>query len=315
MVYNIDIMVKVDLITGFLGAGKTTFLQKYIPYLKSKGEKIHIIENEFAERGIDSELLHAEQDSCCKISDLSGMCMCCIGKKEFIRLLLDAAVTGIDRIVVEPSGIYDVDEFFDVLSDARVSQFCEIGCIITIVDPTSHKQLTEEAKYLTFAQLVASGTVVYSKTQLISNETLAEAQAFIDTLLREKGCENGLLGDVCIKPWDELSDSDFEDMEDSAYYRLVHDRETFEHSSIFQSEEIHLRDCENENDIRQRIQALFDDTELGKIFRIKGFVKSTNGQNFEVNCTGQYISIEKTNVNSDSLVVIGQKLKITRLYL
>lgn len=165
-------MVKVDLITGFLGAGKTTFIEKYIGYLRRQGESIHIIENEFAEKGVDSHFLRDEVDDCCKISDLSGMCMCCIGKKEFIRLLIESAQTACDRIIVEPSGIYDVDEFFDVLSDSRVCQLCEIGCIISIVDPFARENLTDEVKYLTFAQLAASGAVVFSKTQLLDSEEL-----------------------------------------------------------------------------------------------------------------------------------------------
>jgi len=307
-------MVKVDLITGFLGAGKTTFLQKYIPYLKSKGENIHIIENEFAEVGIDSNLLHDEEDDCCRISDLSGMCMCCIGKKEFIRLLLESSQTGCDRIVVEPSGIYDVDEFFDVLSDARVREYCEIGCIITIVDPTANTQLTEEAKYLTFAQLVASGTIVYSKTQMILPEELEASRKYINELLFEKGCENGAPGEECLKPWDELTDSDFEDMEDNGYFRMVHDRDSFEHAEVFRSEECVLKDCIDKSDLECRVRQLFEDAKYGTVFRIKGFARTMNGELFEVNCTGQLIFVTPVESsqnlqNREVLVIIGQRKK------
>lgn len=306
-------MVKVDLITGFLGAGKTTFIQKYIPYLKAKGERIHIIENEFAEKGVDSELLREEEDHCCQISDLSGMCMCCIGKKEFIRLLIESAQTGCDRIVVEPSGIYDVDEFFDVLSDSRVSSLCEIGCIVTIVDPTAPHNLSEEAKYLTFAQLLASGTVVLSKTQTLSDEAVNLALEEINNFLQEKGCEGGLLGDVLTKPWDLITDSDFSDIEDSGYFRLVHDRESFEHESIFQSEEYKLNGCHSKADIEHKFHSLFNDSSLGLIYRVKGFVRTTDGEIFDVNCTGSLISAESTNAHAEGIVIIGQKLKLSKL--
>ncbi|MDO4492099.1 MAG: GTP-binding protein [Lachnospiraceae bacterium] len=300
-------MVTVDLITGFLGAGKTTFLRHYIPYLKSKGETLHIIENEFADCGIDSFLLHSEEDDCCEISDLSGMCMCCIGKREFIHLLLSAAQNGITRIIVEPSGIYDVDEFFDVLSDPRVSQCCEIGCIISIVDPLLSAELSEEAKYLTFSQLLASGTVIFSKTQLISENQLQVARDRINQLLSEKGCDSGLPGEVCTKPWDQLTESDFEDFMDSSYFRMVHDRESFEHSFIFQSKEIRLRDCTNKEDLRNRIQSLFTSPVSGRVFRVKGFASTADGKQYEVNATGSLISIEESKVQADTLVVIGQR--------
>lgn len=302
-------MVKVDLITGFLGAGKTTFIQKYVRYLKNKGESIHIIENEFAEKGVDSAFLQEEEDDCCKISDLSGMCMCCIGKKEFIHLLIESSKTGCSRIIVEPSGIYDVDEFFDVLSDAKVREVCEIGCIITIVDPMMQEQLSEEAKYLMFAQLLASGTIVYSKTQMLDKDSLLKAMDWVNQLVVDKGCENGLMGEVCTKAWEELKDSDFEDMEDSAYYRMVHDRELFEHSSIFQSETFTLRGCHSKQEIQQQVRAFFEDDSYGNIYRIKGYVKTDNGELFGVNCTGQLLAIEEVNNGAEGLVVIGQKLK------
>lgn len=247
-------MVKVDLITGFLGVGKTTFIQNYVKYLKEKGEVIHIVENEFADRGVDSAFLHEEADDCCTISDLSGMCMCCIGKKEFIRLLVESAGTGCSRIVVEPSGIYDVDEFFDVLSDPRVSSLCEIGCILTIVDPMNQQQLTEEAKYLMFAQLVASGTIIYSKTQLLADGQLEEAMEWVNQLVIEKGCENG-------------------------------------------------------KELRQRVQQLFTNQAYGTIYRVKGYVKCEDGSLYEVNCTGQLMSLETVTEGDEGIVLIGQRLK------
>ena len=79
IIYDLEIqeMVTVDLITGFLGAGKTTFIHRYIHYLKKQGISVGIIENEFGDVGVDSELL---KDDGCQISDLSGLCMCCVGK-------------------------------------------------------------------------------------------------------------------------------------------------------------------------------------------------------------------------------------------
>ena len=85
--------MEVDLITGFLGVGKTTFIRSYLKYLEKKGQKAAVIENEFGSVDIDSQLL---RDTGCPISSLAGECMCCTGclfhgyrcGKAFMRRLL-----------------------------------------------------------------------------------------------------------------------------------------------------------------------------------------------------------------------------------
>ena len=145
-------MVQVDLITGFLGAGKTTFIHKYLRYLKDKGLNVRMIENEFGAVSVDTMLL---RDDDCDITDLAGLCMCCVGKDAFIKMLIESANSGCDRIIVEPSGIYDVDEFFEVMSLPKVNSLCEIGSILTIADPYGMDHLTDEAEYLLYAALTS----------------------------------------------------------------------------------------------------------------------------------------------------------------
>lgn len=301
-------MVKVDLITGFLGAGKTTFIHKYLHYLKKKGETIHLIENEFGSTSVDSDFLKEEADETCQISDLAGMCMCCIGKSAFIQMLIDSSKEGCDRIIVEPSGIYDVDEFFDVLSDVRVRELCEIGTIITIVDPFSRERFTSEAAYLMFSQLVSSGTVVFSKTQLTTDEEIENTKEWIDNLLRDKGCENGIMAEYCTKPWDELTDDDFEELEEAYYYRVVYDREEFQHSAIFQSEEISVS-VQDKKELEAIVKKLFTSEKYGNVFRVKGYAMTEKDGCFEVNCTGEFMSCIPVHTDKNKLVVIGQQLK------
>ena len=164
-------MVKVDLITGFLGSGKTTFIRRYADYLQRQEKKINIIENEFGGVSVDSIIL---RDQGCDISQIAGGCMCCTGKISFQNMLLDGAARGYDRILVEPSGIYDVDEFFDVMFTEPVKSCCEIGNIFTIVDARFDDSLSDEAKYLMFSQLLSSGKMIMSKTQLFSEDTIQE---------------------------------------------------------------------------------------------------------------------------------------------
>lgn len=306
-------MIKVDLITGFLGAGKTTFIRGYIEYLRKNNEKIHIIENEFGKISVDSEILREEEGDDCHISDLAGMCMCCIGKTAFINMLIESSRTDIDRIIVEPSGVYDVDEFFDVMTDPRVASCCEIGTIITIVDPFQCNKLTSEAEYLMFSQLIASGTVIYSKTSLLEHEKLRSAMDWVDQIVRSKGCDNGLAADICTKNWDELGSSDYEDFMDAGYYRMVHDREVFEHAGVFQSEELELVARDKET-LEGLVRMFFNRAEYGKVYRVKGYANTDIDGCIEVNCTGDYIYCEPACKGGSTIVIIGQHLKYSMFH-
>lgn len=298
-------MVTVDLITGFLGAGKTTFILRYLHFLQKQGLRVRMIENEFGDVSIDSQLLTEEH---CDIADLTGLCMCCVGKDAFIRLLQESAASGCDRILVEPSGIYDVDEFFEVLSLPQIASLCEIGSIITIADPKGMDYLTEEARYLLFAQLLASGVVLLSKSQELDDGQIAEAKDALDQLMIERGCECGLPADLCTKPWDQLSDFDFEDIMEAGYCRVVHDRELFSHSETFGSTAI-IGHCSDEADLRNRIGQLFDSPSCGRVYRVKGYVMSDAGKLFEINCTVNTWSVREAVQKEEVLVVIGQQLR------
>lgn len=301
-------MVKVDLITGFLGVGKTTLIKRYVEYLKKQNLKIHIIENEFGNLAMDTELLEDSKDEQCVVSDLTGMCMCCVGKDEFIRLLVKASLEGCDRIIVEPSGIYDVDEFFDVLSDAKVCDLCEIGSIITVVDPYMQQGLSEEVQYLMFAQLLSSGLVVVSKSQLVNEAKLQTALQEVDSIMKQKGCENGLLADVVTSNWEDWTDRDFEAIEEAGYFRLVHEQEKFLHSMLFDSIEWKEKFADREA-ITEKVQHFFEEELFGKVYRVKGFAETDSGECYEVNCTGQFIRVEKTDKSGSTLVIIGEHLK------
>ena len=111
-------MIKVDLITGFLGAGKTTFINKYAKYLTKLGEKVYIIENDYGAINVDVMLVDKEFDG----HMISGGCDNETHKRRFKTKLISLYMLGYTRIIVEPSGIYDTDEFFDVINDSPIDE-------------------------------------------------------------------------------------------------------------------------------------------------------------------------------------------------
>ena len=298
-------MVTVDLITGFLGAGKTTFIHQYIQYLRKQGLSIRIIENEFGDSNIDTHFLEEEH---LEIEDLAGMCMCCVGKSAFIQMLEESAKSGCDRIIVEPSGIYDVDEFFDTLSLPQLQSVCEIGSIITIIDPLELDHLSKESKYLMFSQLLASGYVIMSKTQYLDTRQKDIAIEKINALMEEFGCP-GLLAPIYSKPWNELTNQDFKEFMDAFYGRYVHDRMVFNHMEVYQSLEVNVT-FKDEKTMTQNIKDVFTTNECGLIYRIKGYTQDIDGNLYEVNCTSKTVSIRK--VKQDvlvELIIIGEHIR------
>lgn len=297
-------MTKVDLITGFLGSGKTTFIRQYADYLYRKGISFAVIENEFGSVSVDSILL---QNDDYEVKQIAGGCMCCSGKKSFQNMLLDAAAEKYDRILVEPSGIYDVDEFFDVMFNEPVKDVCEIGNILTIADAHFDESLSDEAKYLMFSQLLASGQVILSKTQLYSEDTVLDTLDQLDLLMVERGGSPVSDEAICTKSWEDLTDEDFAAFTKAGYQMSDHERDFLQHANAFTARVMAGR-CEDEQDLAKRLDTLMHDSFYGKILRIKGFVSDVNKNWYEVNCTSDGFYIKPADIKKGLFIVIGQNL-------
>lgn len=298
-------MVKVDLITGFLGAGKTTFIRKYADYFIRKRQKINIIENEFGNVSVDSIIL---KDEACDITQLSGGCMCCTAKVAFQNMLLDMSAGGYDRILVEPSGIYDVDEFFEIMLTEPVKDCCEIGSILTIADARFDDKLSDEAQYIMFSQLLCTGKLIMSKTQT-ADEAMQNATLHrLNQIIKDRGSSRVFGDDVCRKDWDDLTDDDFESFASCGYQLIEHEREFMQHGRVFAARVMaHL--CAGENDLRERIQKLLSDPSYGNILRVKGHIADTDGNWYEINCSLDGFYIRPSNVKKGLFIVIGQDLE------
>lgn len=264
-------MVNIDLITGFLGAGKTTFIRKYTKYIDSIGESYVVIENEYGSKGIDSMILQADGIT---TDELFGGCICCTLKVGFHDMLLSFS-DKVDRIIVEPSGVYDISQFFAVMSSNALDGKCKIGNIICVVDPTKLDMLDKLSCEILKRQVMSAGTVVFS---------MDDDDKYISKLCDIIGSEVNV-----------IRYNDFEKLYVCGY---VSNKLTAEltHSSEYLSTNVTPLPCD---DIRQRIEALFDSTETGNILRVKGI---WNG--YLVNAVEGHIEIYKCD-GTEGLNVIG----------
>lgn len=214
-------MVQVDLITGFLGAGKTTFLRKYVHWLNARGQRVCILENDFGAVNVDVMLLQDLLGDNCDIETISGGCDCDTHQRRMRTKLISLAMQGFDRVLVEPSGIFDVDEFYDVLRDEPLDRWYTLGNVIAIVDALLETQLSPQGEYLLASEAASAGMVLMSRCQLAAPGQAEATLAHLNRALEACHCARRFAADTdaLCKPWDALTDADMQRLELSSQLR------------------------------------------------------------------------------------------------
>jgi len=301
-------MIQVDLITGFLGSGKTTFIRKYAAYLVGSGKKVGIIENDFGAINVDMLLLADIDTDRCDVEQIVGGSVVSDWKRRFKAKLIAMAMQGFERVLVEPSGIYDVDAFFDVLYEEPVCNWYEPGTIVTIVDAVLEQDLSQQARYLMVSQLANAGAVVFSKVSQATNEQLQGTIDRLNEMLSEFHCTRRLESGIVSKPWDELTETDFEQLMRAGWVSADHEKLWFDSKEAFTS--LFFMDVNmTAKQLQNTVKALFEDTKCGQIFRIKGFFKGEDGAYLEINATHDHFTFKPIANAQEVIIVIGQNLE------
>lgn len=187
-------MTKVDIISGFLGAGKTTFIKELISKVYS-GEKMVLIENEFGEIGVDSRFM---QDAGIEVTEMNSGCICCTLVGDFARALKQVVDTyHPDRIIIEPSGVGKLSDVAKAVSDMQEEAQIEVDSLITVVDGKKAKMYMKNFGEFFDNQIEYANTIVLSRTQMMDEAKLKECIE----LLREKNEEAAIV----TTEWDKLS--------------------------------------------------------------------------------------------------------------
>ena len=187
-------MTKIDIVSGFLGAGKTTLIKKMLAEAY-KGEKLVLIENEFGEISIDGGFL---KDAGVQISEMSSGCICCSLVGDFGRALVDVQKQfSPDRILIEPSGVGKLsDVILAVENTVKDVPEMKLNSFVTVADASKVKVYMKNFGEFYNNQIETAGTIILSRTQKVSPEKLQAAVA----LLREKNADAAII----TTPWDEL---------------------------------------------------------------------------------------------------------------
>ena len=193
-------MTKIDIVSGFLGAGKTTLIQKLLKEALN-GTQTVLIENEFGEIGIDGGFL---QEAGIQIKEMNSGCICCSLVGDFGASLKEVLSQYTpDRILIEPSGVGKLSDVMKAVQDAMKDQTVQLNSAVAVVDATKAKMYIKNFGEFFVNQIEHAGTIILSRTDKISEEKLATCVALIR--------EHNEKATIITTPWGQLEGKDILD--------------------------------------------------------------------------------------------------------
>ena len=280
-------MTKIDIISGFLGAGKTTFIKKLLQEAIS-GEQVVLIENEFGEIGIDGGFL---KDSGIEIREMNSGCICCSLVGDFGKSLSEVLTKyKPDRIIIEPSGVGKLSDVMKAVIDVSADMDVALNSAVTIVDAAKCKMYMKNFGEFFNNQIENAGTVVLSRTDITDTakiqkdvEMIREKNpkaAIVTTPLAELGGSQLL---EIIEKRDTMLDDLLEEVRESHHHHddddddcccgHDHDHDADEVFTSWGKETTHKY---TEAELNAALTALGDVT-LGTVLRAKGIVPCADG--------------------------------------
>ena len=282
-------MTKIDIISGFLGAGKTTLIKKLLSDAY-KGEQVVLIENEFGEIGIDGGFL---KEAGIEIREMNSGCICCSLVGDFGKSLHEVVDTyHPDRILIEPSGVGKLSDVIKAVQDVQGEIDAELNSFTTVVDVTKCKIYRKNFGEFFSNQIEYAGAVILSRTDKAKPEKIQESVALLrelnekapiittpieqlpgekilETMESSKSLEDELLAEVAKEAHDHE-------------HHHHHDHEEHEHhhhaDEVFTSwgkETIHTY---TKDEVSAILKTLEEDGSYGNVLRAKGMVAGADGE-------------------------------------
>ena len=304
-------MINVYIVSGFLGSGKTTFIQHLLE--NKKFSKVMLLENEFGEVGVDGAFF----DKSLNVKEINNGCICCSLQGDFADALEEIEDMGVTDLIIEPSGVGKLSDIINVVKDdpdyAIVSHIC-------IVDVKTAKKYHLNFKEYFDDQVKYANAIIFSHLD-VADSTLVEEVKKIISEINPKA----LFNDKPIKeyPIDELldlivSNNDIinEELEEHEHHHHDHDEHEHHHHH-HDGEHHHHHDDDDEDEIFKNIVIspthIFSKEELEKILsnidadiiRVKGYVNSEKGSYFFNYVLNEFSIIEKERKEPSIVCIIG----------
>ena len=332
-------MVKINVISGFLGAGKTTLIKKLLTG-SLRNEKVVLLENEYGEIGIDGGFM---KDAGITVTELNAGCICCTLAGDFqaaVDQLIDTYHP--DRILVEPTGVGKLSEILSAVEKAKTRHpEIEVGGSATVVDAGKCRMYMKNFGEFFLDQVKSASTVIFSRTQLLSPDRVEKSRQLI--------AEAHPDARIITTPWDDMEpdfileviengkpiwfapleddDDDEEDEHEHHHHHHEHDDDDNDHEHEHHHHHHHHGEGEHDADevfgnigletaqryekdeIRDILSKLSDEEEYGRILRAKGILQNAAGEWFQFDYVPGEIDLRDGSADyTGRLCVIGADL-------
>jgi G3E family GTPase len=292
-------MIKIDVVSGFLGSGKTTLIKSLLKAYEN--EKVVLIENEFGEIGIDGDIIEREGF---QVFEISSGCICCIMKKDFLGVLSRIIKEfNPDRIIVEPTGISILSEIIDMLNTKEVLENCSINSLITVIDSVNYLEQCDAFGEFFEDQIINAGTLILSKSQFIKQEKVEE--------IRSSLIKFNETAEIITSNWSKLSFNEVKGLLEqnikADFKELFHTEYKPCKENKFNAIGIETSKKFTKEELEEILMGLKNPI-YGEVLRGKGFLKGVNSFLEFSYAFGQYIIDENKQRCSGKLCLIGQNL-------
>lgn len=322
-------MTRIDIFSGFLGAGKTTLIKKLIKE-GYENEQLVLIENEFGEIGIDGGFL---KEAGIQINEMNSGCICCSLVGDFREALTKVLEQyHPDRILIEPSGVGKLSDVINAVKSVA-SDEVKLNSFITVADASKVKSYMKNFGEFYNNQIEFASTIILSRTQNVSDEKLTKALELIR--------EHNTKASVVTTPWDELTGKQILSATDGKALLTVDDVKSEEHHHHEDGEECHCHDHDHEHrhdhehghhhhhhadevftswgvetakkytidEIKAILSAFSDSEKYGTILRAKGIVACKDGAWIHYDFVPEEIDVRTGAADyTGRICVIGSKL-------
>lgn len=232
-------MTKIDIISGFLGAGKTTLIKRLLSEAL-RGEQVVLIENEFGEIGIDGGFL---KDADVQITEMNSGCICCTLVGDFGKALKEVIETyHPDRIIIEPSGVGKLSDVIAAVQNIAEKQPVSLNSFVTVADAQKAKMYIKNFGEFFLNQIEYAGAILLSRTQFVKDDRLEQ----VVSMLRAHNAN----ARIVTTPWDKLSGEQLLSvMEDShslsaeVLHEIMHHAHHHEHHHDHEHHHEHDESC------------------------------------------------------------------------
>ena len=334
-------MTKIDIISGFLGAGKTTLIKKLLQEALN-GQKVVLIENEFGEIGIDGGFL---KDAGIQITEMNSGCICCSLVGDFGAALKKVVEQyHPDRIIIEPSGVGKLSDVIAAVMNVAGDIDLNLNSFVTVADATKCKMYMKNFGEFYNNQVESANTIILSRTQGMKEEKLAQAVSMIQ--------EKNAKAKIITTPWDELTGEQIlavmeqghslaEELMEEAM--KLHEEEEHEHDHHHHDHEEHGEECTcgchdhdhhhhhhadevftswgketprkyTKEELDEILVKLSEETEFGIILRAKGMLPAADGTWLYFDLVpGEYEIRNGAPDYTGRLCVIGSKMDTDKL--